>query len=166
MSMSDLWHAPLVESAKLMSNERSRFDSLGTEVVVGVGSKKAGQDGRAVENAGQSNRPGERSFSKQKEPMFVEQNTAIQAQEYASQDDGDLVVKRGIAIVASASEAVGAREALARLDQNGDGRIDLVEVQKGQRADEDSSTFAALTQYKNISEGVVGTPRIYKEGSE
>ena len=166
MSMSDLWHAPLVESTKLMSNERARFDSLGSEVVVGVGSKKADQDGRTVENAGQSNRPSEKFFSQQKEPMFVEQNTAIQAQEYASQDDGDLAVKRGIAIVASASEAVGAREALARLDQNGDGRIDLVEVQKGQRADEDSSTFAALTQYKNISEGVVGTPRIYKEGSE
>jgi hypothetical protein len=164
--MSDLWHAPLVESTKVMSNERARFDSLGSEVVVGVGSQKADQDVRAVENVGQSNRPGERSFSQQKEPMFVEQNTAIQAQEYASQDDGDLAVKRGIAIVASASEAVGAREALARLDQNGDGRIDQVEVQKGQRADEESSTFAALTQYKNISEGVVGTPRIYKEGSE
>jgi hypothetical protein len=166
MSMSDVWHAPLIESTKLMSNERTRFDSLGSEVIVGVGSQKPDQDGRAVENAGQSNRPGERSFGQQKEAMFAEQNTAIQAQEYGSQDEGDLAVKRGIAIVASASEAVGAREALARLDQNGDGRIDLVEVQKGQRADEDSTTFAALTQYKNVSEGVVSTPRIYKEGSE
>lgn len=166
MSMSDIWHAPLVESTKLMSNERARFDSLGSEAVVGVGSQKSDQDGRVVENSGQSNRPGERSYSQQKEPMFYEQNTAIQAQEYGSQDEGDLAVKRGIAIVASASEAVGAREALARLDQNGDGRIDQVEVQKGQRAEEESSTFAALTQYKNISEGFVGTPRIYKESSE
>ena len=166
MSMSDIWHAPLVESTKLMSNERARFDSLGSEAVVGIGSQKSDQIGRVVENSGQSNRPGERSYSQQKEPMFYEQNTAIQAQEYGSQDEGDLAVKRGIAIVASASEAVGAREALARLDQNGDGRIDQVEVQKGQRAEEESSTFAALTQYKNISEGFVGTPRIYKEGSE
>ena len=166
MSMSDIWHAPLIESTKLMSNERARFDSLGSEAVVGVGSQKSDQDGRVVENLGQSNRPGERSYSQQKEPMFYEQNTAIQAQEYGSQDEGDLAVKRGIAIVASASEAVGAREALARLDQNGDGRIDQVEVQKGQRAEEESSTFAALTQYKNISEGFVGTPRIYKESSE
>jgi hypothetical protein len=164
--MSDLWHAPLVESTKVMSNERTRFDSLGSEVVVGVESDKAVRDGRPVEGAGQSNRPGDLSFSQQKEPMFVEQNTAIQAQELASQDNGDLVIKRGIAMVASASEAVGAREALARLDQNGDGRIDQVEVQKGQRADEESSTFAALTQYKNISESVVGTPKIYKEVSE
>jgi hypothetical protein len=164
--MSDIWHAPLIESTKAMSNERSRFDSLGSEVVVGVGSAKVAQDGRPVEGVEQSNRPGEQSFSQQKEPMFVVQKTAIQAQEYASQVVGDLVVKRGIAMVASASEAVGAREALARLDQNGDGRIDQVEVQKGQRADEESSTFAALTQYKNISEGVVGTPRIYKEESE
>jgi hypothetical protein len=164
--MSDLWHAPLVESTKVMSTERARFDSLGSEVVVGVGSDKVAQDGRPVEDVGQSNHSGERSFGQQKEPMFVEQNTVIQAQEFASQDEGDVVVKRGMAMVASASEAVGAREALARLDQNGDGRIDQVEVQKGQRADEESSTFAALTQYKNISEGVVGTPRIYKEGSE
>lgn len=166
MSMSDLWHAPLIESTKIMSNERSRFDSLGSETVVGIGSDKVSQDGRPVEEIGQSNQAGERSFGQQKEPMFVEQNTAIQAQEYASQEAGDAVVKRGIAMVASASEAVGAREALARLDQNGDGRIDQVEVQKGQRADEESSTFAALTQYRNVSDGVVDTPRIYKEVSE
>ena len=72
MSMSDLWHAPLVESTKVMSTERARFDSLGSEVVVGVGSDKVAQDGRPVED-GQAVEDGpELPNSQQKEEELPE----------------------------------------------------------------------------------------------
>ena len=57
-----------------------------------------------------------------------------------------------MAVVASAAESVGTHDALARLDQNGDGRIDQVEVKKAIRADETTSTFAALSQYQKSPE--------------
>ncbi len=53
-----------------------------------------------------------------------------------------------IAAVASASEMVGTDEALRRLDQDRDGRIDLLEVQHAFRAEDDGSTYEALSLYR------------------
>jgi len=82
-------------------------------------------------------------------------NSRIEAQEFADpklHDNSDSRIKKGIAIVASPSEAVGTKDALVRLDQNGDGRINQVEVKKGMRADDESTTFAALSQYQRSLE--------------
>lgn len=59
------------------------------------------------------------------------------------------------AVVASASEMVGAPEDLVRLDQNRDGRIDQLELQHSLRAGGEDTTYAALSHYsKTMGFGV------------
>ena len=62
---------------------------------------------------------------------LVTHNSRIEVQKLSGQKSdskSDTTVKKGIAIVASPTETVGSKEALVRLDQSGDGRIDQAEV--------------------------------------
>jgi hypothetical protein len=84
-------------------------------------------------------------------PVYIEHNSKIDAQVMSSESNAtksSTPVKKGLGVVASPAEVVGTVDALVRLDSNGYGRIDQVEIQKGIRASETTSTFAALTQYQ------------------
>jgi hypothetical protein len=62
---------------------------------------------------------------------LVAHNSRIEAQELSGQKSDSksvTAVKKGIAIVASPTEDIGTEDALVRLDQKGDGRIDQAEV--------------------------------------
>ena len=73
----------------------------------------------------------------------------VQAQELARKTDKSeptAVEKRSA--VASPSEMVGVAEDLVRLDQNGDGRIDQLELRHSLRAEAGDTTYAALSNYR------------------
>ena len=156
MSMSDFWHSPSIDATLADLNNRPRVDvqdgaslEQGSPVVIEPSV-------RSIEGLAGS-RSGDNNFQDQTTSGFavVEHNSMIEAQEIARQTPAvksDIGSKKGMAVVASASESVGTHDALARLDQNGDGRIDQVEVKKGIRADESTSTFAALSQYQKSPE--------------
>lgn len=157
MSMSDFWHSPPIDTAIAGLNNRPRVDlqdgaspeqsrPVATEpsarVIEGT---VGGSFGENIDFQGQNS----------DSVAVIEHNSKIEAQEIARQPSAlkaDAGSKKGIAVVASAAESVGTHDALARLDQNGDGRIDQVEVKKGVRADESTSTFAALSQYQKSPE--------------
>jgi hypothetical protein len=156
MSMSDFWHSPSIDATLADLNNRPRVDvqdgaslEQGSPVVIEPSV-------RSIEGLAGS-RSGDNNFQDQTTSGFavVEHNSVIEAQEIARQTPAvksDIGSKKGMAVVASASESVGTHDALARLDQNGDGRIDQVEVKKAIRADEATSTFAALSQYQKSPE--------------
>jgi hypothetical protein len=157
MSMSDFWHSPPIDTAIAGLNNRPRVDlqdgaspeqsrpvatELSARVIEGTA---GGSFGENIDFQGQNS----------DSAAVIEHNSKIEAQEIARQPSAlktGAGSKKGIAVVASAAESVGTHDALARLDQNGDGRIDQVEVKKGVRADESTSTFAALSQYQKSPE--------------
>ena len=157
MSMSDFWHSPPIDATLAGINNRQRVDvqdgasleqnsPVVTEPSVRI---IEGTTGRSFE---ENNKPQDLTSN---DFAFVEHNSKIEAQEIARQTQAvkpETVSKKGMAVVASAAESVGTHDALARLDQNGDGRIDQVEVKKAIRADESTSTFAALSQYQKSPE--------------
>ena len=157
MSMSDFWHSPPIDTAIAGLNNRPRVDlqdgaspeqsrPVATEPSARVIEGTAGGSfGENIDFQGQNS----------DSAPVIEHNSRIEAQEIARQPSAlkaGAGSKTGIAVVASAAESVGTHDALARLDQNGDGRIDQVEVKKGVRADESTSTFAALSQYQKSPE--------------
>ncbi len=157
MSMSDFWHSPPIDTAIAGLNNRPRVDLqdgaspeqsrlVATEPSARVIEGTAGGSfGENIDFQGQNS----------DSAAVIEHNSKIEAQEIARQPSAlktGAGSKKGIAVVASAAESVGTYDALARLDQNGDGRIDQVEVKKGVRADESTSTFAALSQYQKSPE--------------
>ncbi len=157
MSMSDFWHSPPIDTAIAGLNNRPRVDlqdgaspeqsrpvatELSARVIEGTA---GGSFGENIDFQGQNS----------DSAAVIEHNSKIEAQEIAHQPSAlkaGAGSKKEIAVVASAAESVGTHDALARLDQNGDGRIDQVEVKKGVRADESTSTFAALSQYQKSPE--------------
>ncbi len=66
----------------------------------------------------------------------------------ANENEQRLDDKKSISAVPSPSEIVGSPEALTRLDQDRDGHIDQLEVKHAIRAENDSTTYAALSQYR------------------
>ena len=157
MSMSDFWHSPIIDAAVTGLNDRPRVDSKDGASLEQGGLAPGEPSVRSVEGAARSGFGENNSFQSQSSESIevIEHNSKIDAQEIARQPlytKSDVGSKKGIAIVASPSQSVGTKEALVRLDQNGDGRIDQVEVKKGIRADESTSTFAALSQYQRSPE--------------
>ena len=157
MSMSDFWHSPSIDATLAGLNNRQRVDvqdgaSLEQSSPVAAEPLVRVLEGAAGSSAGENNNFNDQTGNGL---SFVEHNSKIEAQEIARQAPAvksDIVAKKGMAVVPSASESVGTHDALARLDQNGDGRIDQVEVKKAIRADEATSTFAALSQYQKSPE--------------
>jgi len=157
MSMSDFWHSPSIDATLAGLNNRQRVDvqdgaSLEQSSPVAAEPLVRVLEGAAGSSFGENNNFNDQTGNGL---SFVEHNSKIEAQEIARQAPAvksDIVAKKGMAVVPSASESVGTHDALARLDQNGDGRIDQVEVKKAIRADEATSTFAALSQYQKSPE--------------
>ncbi|MBT4589311.1 MAG: hypothetical protein HON14_06320 [Rhodospirillaceae bacterium] len=156
MSALDLSHSPSIEAVIIGLDNRTRFDLVESESLDQNIPAFAQPSFRTIEEGGDVSYSADDQNSHNNENVlaFLPHNSKIEAQEIASQPDSskEPAIKKGIAIVASASESVGSDEALVRLDQNGDGRINQIEVQKGVRADEESSTFAALSQYQRSLE--------------
>ena len=165
MSMSDSWHSPVIDALAAGLSSRSRVDSSESASLEQNGSVNVDPLVRVIEGAAGGGSVGTNDFqdSRGTSVELSEHNSRIEAQEMARQPSSakkENPVKKGIAFVAGPSETVGTNEALARLDQNGDGRLDQAEVKKAIRADESTSTFAALSQYQKplepqskISEG-------------
>lgn len=79
----------------------------------------------------------------------------VMAQEMHSKiDDGEPLLDeiRKVSAQPGPAEVVGTKEALARLDQDKDGRIDQLEVKHAIRAESDSTTYSALSQYRKALE--------------
>jgi hypothetical protein len=155
--MSDFWHSPLIDAAVAGLKNPFRVDFQDSASLEKASPVVAGPLVRVIEGATESNFGEKNDFQNQENESltFIEHNSRIEAQEISRQASGsraDSSPSKKIAVVASASETVGTHDALARLDQNGDGRIDQVEVKKGIRADESTSTFAALSQYQKSLE--------------
>jgi len=151
--MSDSWHSPVIDALTAGLNNRFRVDSTESASLEQNGPVDVDPLVRAVEGSVGAGSVGKRDFQDRKGTSveLTEHNSRIEAQEIARQPSAvkkEIPVKKGIAIVAGPSETVGTSEALARLDQNGDGRLDQAEVKKAIRADESTSTFAALSQYQ------------------
>jgi hypothetical protein len=152
MSISDFWHSPPIDTAVVSLNNSPRIDPQDSAFPKHNSSAVPEPSVRFIEETAGSSF-GENSFqgNNAERVAIFEHNSKIEAQEIARQPSpikGETGSRKGIAVVASASESVATHDALARLDQNGDGRIDQVEVKKGIRADESTSTFAALSQYQ------------------
>ena len=157
MSAFDFSHSPSVESVIIGLNSQNRFDlveSASLETITPAYSSPRvdtteGGDAESFDDF-------ERSESEKGEFIaLIAHNSNLEAQEIAGQkpaNSSDTLIKKGLANVASPSAAVGTDEALVRFDQNGDGHIDQTEVQTGIRAEDESSTFAALSQYKKSLE--------------
>ena len=157
MSMSDFWHSPLIDAAVAGLKNPFRVDFQDSASLEKASSVVADPLVRVIEGATESNFGERNDFQNQDNESlsFIEHNSRIEAQEISRQGSSsrtDNSPSKKIAVVASAAETVGTHDALARLDQNGDGRIDQVEVTKGIRADESTSTFAALSQYQKSLE--------------
>ena len=153
MSMSDSWHSPVIDALTIGLKNRVRVDSLESVSIEQNSPVAADPSVRLIEDtaAGNSATSDEFQNSDGTSLELAERDSRIEAQEIARQtalSKKEVPVKRGIAVVAGPSETVGTRDALARLDQNGDGRLDQAEVKKAIRADESTSTFAALSQYQ------------------
>tara|TARA_B100000315_G_scaffold260653_1_gene323733 strand:- start:2759 stop:3415 length:657 start_codon:yes stop_codon:yes gene_type:complete len=162
MSALDLSHSPSIEAVIIGLHSRDRFDLVesGTleDRIPAIDTSSYGpsfggfDDVNAVEFISESENS---SAEFENVISLVAHNSRLEAQELGDQNSEDkptIQVKKGIAMVASPSEIVGTEDALVRLDQNGDGRIDQAEVQKGIRADDESTTFAALSQYQKSLE--------------
>jgi hypothetical protein len=157
MSMSDFWHSPLIDAAVAGLKNPFRVDFQDSASLEKASPVVADPLIRVIEGATESSFGEKNDFQHQENESLsiIEHNSRIEAQEISRQTSGsraDSSPSKKIAVVASASETVGTHDALARLDQNGDGRIDQVEVKKGIRADESTSTFAALSQYQKSLE--------------
>jgi hypothetical protein len=157
MSISDLWHSPLIDTAVTGLKNPPRVDLQDSASSGKVKSVESGPLVRVIEGASNASFAEKNSFLDREGDSIeiVEHNSRIEAQDIAQQPAGskaNVSSNKPIAVVASAAETVGTHDALARLDQNGDGRIDQVEVKKGVRADESTSTFAALSQYQKSLE--------------
>ena len=157
MSMSDFWHSPLIDAAVAGLKNPFRVDFQDSASLEKASPVVADPLVRVIEGATESNFGEKNDFQNQENESltFIEHNSRIEAQEISRQGPSsrtDNSPSKKIAVVASAAETVGTHDALARLDQNGDGRIDQVEVKKGIRADESTSTFAALSQYQKSLE--------------
>jgi hypothetical protein len=160
MPALDLSYTPSIEAALIGLDNRPRFDLVESEPLEQNSPAFAESSVRSIEESGGVAYFEDEDTSSSKDryedvKALVEHNSKIEAQEIAGQPAAPTTenhIKKGLAHVASAAETVGTKDALARLDQNGDGRIDQVEVQKGIRADEETSTFAALTQYQKTLE--------------
>ena len=157
MSISDLWHSPLIDAAVAGLKNPNRVD-LQESVTLEKSSPVVFEPSvRLIESVAKSNFGFKNGLGNQDDESlaFIEHNSKIEAQDIALQATASKAngsSNKPIAVVASAAETVGTSDALARLDQNGDGRIDQVEVKKGVRADESTSTFAALSQYQKSLE--------------
>ena len=92
------------------------------------------------------------NFSADRDPkdQLPSPGNKVLAQETASDvDDGPITSElRKVSAVPGPAEVVGTPEALSRLDQDSDGHIDQLEVKHAIRADADSTTYAALSQYR------------------
>ena len=157
MSMSDFWHSPLIDAAVAGLKNPFRVDFQDSASLEQPSSAVADPLVRVIEGAAKGSFGEKNDFQNEENESltFIEHNSRIEAQEISRQSPSSSAVNspsKKIAVVASASETVGTHDALARLDQNGDGRIDQVEVKKGIRADESTSTFAALSQYQKSIE--------------
>ncbi len=157
MSISDLWHSPLIEATIAGLKNPFRVDLQDSASSEKVKPFEAGPLVRAIEGASDSSFKDKNNFLDHGTDNFeiVEYNSKFEAQDLAQQPAASRAngsSNKPIAMVASAAETVGTHDALARLDQNGDGRIDQVEVKKGVRANESTSTFAALSQYQKSME--------------
>jgi hypothetical protein len=157
MSISDLWHSPLIDATITGLKNPFRVDLQDSASSGEVRAVESGPLVRVIEGAANSSFRDKNSFLDRESDSIevVEHNSRIEAQDIAQQPAASKVngsPNKPIAVVASAAETVGTHDALARLDQNGDGRIDQVEVKKGVRADESTSTFAALSQYQKSLE--------------
>ena len=157
MSISDLWHSPLIDTAITGLKIPFRVDLQDSASSGKVKPVESGPLVRVIEGASNASFVEKNSFLDLDGDSIeiVEHNSRIEAQDIAQQPAGsksNVSSNKPIAVVASAAETVGTHDALARLDQNGDGRIDQVEVKKGVRADESTSTFAALSQYQKSLE--------------
>jgi len=157
MSISDLWHSPLIEAAVAGLKSTQRSDSMDGAPSLDLRPVEADPLVRVIEGASRGNFRDKNGFlnSERKSLEVVEHNSKFEAQDISQQPantKANSSSNKPIAVVASAAETVGTSDALARLDQNGDGRIDQVEVKKGVRADESTSTFAALSQYQKSLE--------------
>jgi hypothetical protein len=155
--MSDFWHSPLIDAAVAGLKNPFRVDFQDSAPLEKASSVVSDPLVRVVEGATKSNFGEKNDFQNQENESltFIEHNSRIEAQEISRHNASlrtDSSSSKKIAVVASAAETVGTHDALARLDQNGDGRIDQVEVKKGIRADESTSTFAALSQYQKSLE--------------
>ncbi len=162
MSALDLSHSPSIEAVIIGLHSRDRFDLVESgdleDKIPAFDTSSYGpafgefDDVNAVEFIADS----EASIVEYENVVsLAAHNSKIEAQEFAGQkldSKSDSQIKKGIAIVASPSETVGTEDALVRLDQNGDGRINQVEVQKGMRAEDESTTYAALSQYQKSLE--------------
>ncbi|MBT5941913.1 MAG: hypothetical protein HN731_01725 [Rhodospirillaceae bacterium] len=162
MSALDLSHSPSIEAVIIGLHSRDRFDLVESETLedrIPVFDTSSygpsfgeSEDVNAVEFIADSE---ESVVEYENVITLAAHNSRIEAQEFADpklNNNSDNPIKKGIAIVASPSEAVGTDDALVRLDQNGDGRINQVEVKKGIRANDESTTFAALSQYQKSLE--------------
>jgi hypothetical protein len=157
MSTSDLWHSPLIEATIAGLKNPFRVDLQDSASSEEVKPVEASSLVRAIEGASSSGFKDKNNFLDHGTDtiQIVEYNSKFEAQDIAQQPAASKAngsSNKPIAMVASAAETVGTHDALARLDQNGDGRIDQVEVKKGVRADESTSTFAALSQYQKSME--------------
>jgi hypothetical protein len=157
MSISDLWHSPLIDAAVVGSKNPLRVDLQDSASLEKSSSVIQDPSVRLLEGAAKSNYGNRNDFQNQDNESLAlfEHNSKIEAQDISHQSTAPKAgnsSSKPIAVVASAAETVGTSDALARLDQNGDGRIDQVEVKKGVRADESTSTFAALSQYQKSLE--------------
>jgi hypothetical protein len=161
VSILDVSQTPAVGLAVAGLDNRNRFDlvkdvSLEQDNLLQVNSSSnvveeaspSGFFSNKEAFAGESRNSANFAKLNNKNSNFEAQEIAGKAPEVKIENN----IKKGIAVVASAAETVGTNDALARLDQNGDGRIDQIEVKKGMRADEETSTFAALTQYQKSLE--------------
>ena len=124
MSMSDFWHSPSIDATLAGLNNRQRVDvqdgaSLEQSSPVAAEPLVRVLEGAAGSSFGENNNFNDQTGNGL---SFVEHNSKIEAQEIARQAPAvksDIVAKKGMAVVPSASESVGTHDALARLDQNG-----------------------------------------------
>jgi hypothetical protein len=160
MPVSDFLRSPLIEAGVTGLNNRSRVELAENSAVEQTIIKHVDANVRSIESvSGTRFSAGNGGFASSDNhnssmPTYIEHNSKIDAQLIsnlagaAKSATSPPPVKKGLGLVASPAEVVGTVDALARLDSNGDGRIDQVETQKGVRASADTSTFAALTQYQ------------------
>ncbi len=147
-------------SENLVTSSGVETDKL-SDLAIG---SKVEATGAGGENFGKTDYHDDRQSAERQ----IDRRSEVLAQELArkSHEYGAFVAEtRKVAVVASPSEMVGTEDALNRLDQNRDGKIDQMEVKHAYRAEDEGTTYEALSLYrKTVS--LTGDPGVENSGDK